>query len=332
MLSIRTLSGTPKHLSKTGELNSFTYLMLNLPFVCNYKCTKCFNLERDVPHKDKSDKYLSLKERFGLIDQAQEMGGKVVVIAGEGEPSLDKNIKELVSYAYQKGLNSIVYSNGSLMTKDLVQFYKDHNTAIVFALDSIVPSKYDSLTCTKGLLPKVLQNIKNAIKVYGEPLFLQDLKVYNVAVNVTVSNANEGEVKKIKDLWQEKVYFICNPLAKLGNADTYWQTFGNDETSMKRQAKLIEELSETGGPLTLGSDGLCGYSRWGISVSPTGDYMTCAYTNLTNGLLGNARSLNLKEAFTKKQAIESTHYAQHGNSPCLVRAKSFSEYLKVLRR
>ncbi len=331
MTQIRTLHGTPKHLSKTNELNSFTYLMLNLPFVCNYKCTKCFNLENDVSHKEKNSRYLSLKERFDLINQAAELSGKVVVIAGEGEPSLDKNIKELVSYAYQKGMSSIVYSNGSLMTKDLVLFYKDHNTAIVFALDSIVPSKYDSLTQTKGLLPKVLQNIKNAIEVYGEPLLQQNLKVYNIAINVTVSNANGGEVKNIKDLWQEKVYFICNPIAKLGNAFTHWQTFGNDETSTKRHAKLIEELSETGGPLTLGKDGLCGYSRWGISISPIGDYMTCAYTNLTNGLLGNARGLSLKEAFSKKHKLETTFYKQYENSLCLVRAEKFFGYLKMLK-
>ena len=113
--------------------------------------------------------------------------------------------------------------------------------------------------------------------MYGGPLLQQELEIYSIAINTTVSNMNEDEVEHIKELFGERVYFICNPLAKLGNASTYWKMFGNDEVSVTRHQEMIQRLSETGGPLTLGSDGLCGYSAWGISVSPSGEYMTCAY-------------------------------------------------------
>ena len=330
MNRIRTLKGTPKQLSRTGELNGFTYLMLNLPFVCNYRCTKCFNLDSDKRHMERNKHYLSLDERLNLIDQAAELGGKVVVIAGEGEPSLDKSIRDLVSHAHHKGMKSIGYSNGSMLDKEFLRFYKDHDAALVFAIDSLIPQKYNLLTRTQGLLPKVIRNIQNAIEIYGEPLLQQGLATYGIAVNTTVSHINENEVKLIRDLWAEKVYFICNPIARLGNACTHWQMFGNNETSVARHHKLIEELSETGGPLTLTCDGLCGYSVWGISVSPTGEYMTCAYTSLTNGLLGNVRKINLQEAFKRKHRLETFHYKQHGQSPCLVRAESFPSYLDTL--
>ena len=277
MSKIRTLKGTPKHLSKTGELKEFTYLMLNLPFACNYRCIKCFNLENDNPSNEKNQQYLTLDERLTLIDQSADLGGRVVVIAGEGEPSINKSIHDIISYANRKGMVSIVYSNGSTVNEDFAKFYKENNTALVFSLDSLIPTKYDMLTQTKGMFPNAMRNIQSAVEMYGGPLLQQELEIYSIAINTTVSNMNEDEVEHIKELFGERVYFICNPLAKLGNASTYWKMFGNDEVSVTRHQEMIQRLSETGGPLTLGSDGLCGYSAWGISVSPSGEYMTCAY-------------------------------------------------------
>ncbi|MBI4453918.1 hypothetical protein HY636_04720, partial [Candidatus Woesearchaeota archaeon] len=155
--------------------------------------------------------------------------------------------------------------------------------------------------------------------------------ILNIAINTTVSSVNEDEVAKIKEYWGDDVYFICNPTAKLGNAVRNWNKLITDDISLQRQSELIKKLSETGGPLTLGSNGLCGYSEWGISVSPSGEFMTCAYTTQTNGLFGNIKNTSLEEAFRYKHAMESKHFQRYGVYPCLVRADSFDIYIKELR-
>lgn len=327
---MKVLKGTPKHLSKTGELDSFTYLMMTLPFNCNYECPKCFNLEDNRPVS--SERIITLDDRIGIIDQAKEMGGKVVVIAGEGEPSIDKNIRRLVSEISSRRMIPIVYSNGSPLTPKLTEFYKEQGVVLVIAFDSLKPDEYDRLTGTKGQYERAVRNIKGVIAAYKDAVYVQDnLRVLSVAINTTVTSGNEDEIEHIKKFWGDDVYFICNPLARFGNAVVNWKRLIKDDESIQGQKRLIEQLSESGGPLTLGSDGLCGYSEWGISIGPSGDYMTCAYTRETNGLLGNVKTLSLKNAFDHKHARESEHYKTQGKMPCLIRDPSFTSYVAHLK-
>lgn len=325
---MKVLRGTPKHLSKTGQLDSFTYLMINLPFECNYRCPKCFNLYEDRPKVPKES--ISLDEVIKLINDTKELGGKAVVMTGEGEPSLHKGIRKIVTEINSLDMVPIVYSNGSVLDKEFVRFYKENNTVIVFSLDSLDLEKYDKLTRTRGNLKGAVKNIETAIEEYRSMISIwEGLRVLSVAINTTISSINEDEVEKIKQYFGDDAYFICNPLARLGNAVRNWDSL-MDKKSVKNQKELIKRLSESGGPLMLGNDGLCAYFRWGIAVSPSGDYMTCAYTNETDGLLGNIKTTSLKEAFENKHKIESLF--RPTDTSCLVRSSSFGPYLKHLRR
>jgi len=325
---MKVLKGTPKHVSRTGKLESFTYLMLNLPFICNYRCQKCFNLEYDI-QSNTNDDSMSVDDRLRLIGDAKELGGKVVVFAGEGEPTLHPDIRRLVSKTNEIGMIPIVYSNGSTLSQDIVEFYRDNNVALVIAFDSLDELKYNQLTRTKNQFKKVLQNVNRVIDWFERPYFESGLEVYSVAINTTVSSINAGEVEQIKAYWGDKVYFICNPLARLGNARTHWTDLEVDE-KQEDNHELIERLSESGGPLTLGIDGLCGYSAYGVAVSPSGDYITCAYTNQTNGLLGNISGMSLRDAFENKHQLEMEYYGRFGVQPCLVRSDSFLKYIEEL--
>jgi MoaA/NifB/PqqE/SkfB family radical SAM enzyme len=327
---MKVVKGTPKHLSRTGQLDSFTYLMINLDFICNYHCPKCFNIYEEKP-KVPSETFLTLDEKIRLIHQAKEMGGKVVVFAGEGEPTIHPNIRELVTATNSLAMIPIVYSNGSALTEEILEFYRRNNTVLVISLDSLINERHDFLTGTKGKLPAVLSNIDRLRQIYRGTIFRQaGLTVLSVAINTTVSGINHDEVPRIKEFCGEDIYFICNPLARLGNAVVNWDNLMHGENVVDYM-ELIRSMSESGGPLTLGNDGLCGYSRWGISVNPCGDYMTCAYTSLTDSLLGNSRQKSLKDAFEYKQGIESMHYAKCGVAPCLVRAQSFQKYILRLK-
>ncbi|MBU0471631.1 MAG: hypothetical protein KKF65_03335, partial [Nanoarchaeota archaeon] len=64
-----------------GGLRNLEYLMLNLPYNCNYKCSKCCNDSRGNSTK----KPLSSDEIHELIIETKRLGTRVLVIAGEGE-------------------------------------------------------------------------------------------------------------------------------------------------------------------------------------------------------------------------------------------------------
>lgn len=326
------LRGTPLHLSKTGKLNWFAYLMINLPFLCNYRCKKCFNLENNKFHVP--NRPVTISKIFALIDEAKIMGAKVVVLAGEGEPSLNKNIKKIIKKINSLDLLSIVYSNGSTLTKDLLDFYSKHNTSLVISLDSLSPALYTKLTGNKNkkIFLRVLKNIKLAREIYRKLIEVKDgYKIIRLAINTTVNSLNKNEVKKIRTFCADDTYFICNPLAKLGNATSNWRELIQNDKDYEEIQALVKQMSETSGPLTLGTNGLCGYSINGIAVSPSGDYMTCAYTSLTDGLLGSVVNESLAKSYNYKKRQEQKFYDTHGNYPCLVRSPKFKEYLQVLK-
>ena len=325
---IKVVRGTPRQLSSNGRLSKFTYLMMNFPFECNYRCPKCFGSEGS---KQAASGEMSLDDRVRLIKEAKDLGGKAVVFAGEGEPSLHRGIRTMVSEVNSLGMVPIVYSNGSVLTGDLVDFYIRMGTTLVISLDSLKAETYGTLTGNKGDLRAVLSKIAYLRKRYGEVIEEDDEhRIVRLAINVTINGLNEKEVQVIRDFCEDDIYFICNPLDKSGNAVKNWDRLVGDEESYKRHIHLARELSESGGPLTL-SGGTCGYSRWGVGVGPYGDYMTCAYTNRTNGLLGNVRDTDLKDAFEYKHEMESAYYGIHGAAPCLIRSSGFDSHLRELK-
>jgi len=327
---MKALLGTPKHLSRNGQLDRFTYLMLTLPFNCNYRCLKCFNLSNDQPVT--SGEPISLEDILGAIAEAKALGGKVVVIAGEGEPTLHKDIRTVVSRVDELGMVPIIYSNGYALTPPVADFYRSKNACLVFALDSLKPDVYRLLMGTKGdALPLVLRNLTNLRRVYAGSVEERDgLRVVRLALNMIVNSRNKGEITAIKAFAGDDMYFVCNRLARHGNAEGNWKALIDSEQDFAEQPSLVREFSESGGPLTLDRAGLCGYSINGIGIGPYGHYMTCAYTWKTNGLLGTICDRALREAYEFKTAIEREHYAKHGRVPCLVRAASFDSFLGTL--
>ena len=91
---MKTLKGTPPYFSNSNQLTGFVYLMLTLPFNCNFRCKKCFNIDSNNVTLEQKD--LTLSDFKRLVLEAKELGAKAIVIAGEGEPVLDKNLFVIV--------------------------------------------------------------------------------------------------------------------------------------------------------------------------------------------------------------------------------------------
>jgi MoaA/NifB/PqqE/SkfB family radical SAM enzyme len=327
---VKTLRGTPKHLSVTGELQHFTYLMLTLPFKCNYRCPKCFNLNDNKPITTGQE--ITLNEIFEKIREAKDLRAKVVVIAGEGEPTLDDDIRVIVSAINGLGMIPIIYSNGSSLTPDIAKFYHDHNVCLVIALDSLKPDIHRLLSGTRtNMLPLVLNNLDHLRGLYANTVEVIDgTRILRLALNMTLCSRNQNEIEAIKAFASDDMYFVCNPLARHGNAEGNWSVLIDSEEDFVEQQRLVRQHSESGGPLTLDKVGLCGYSMNGIGIGPYGHYMTCAYTSKTNGLLGTIRDRSLRDAYNFKTGLEREHYSNFGKAPCLVRAASFTQFLGSL--
>jgi hypothetical protein len=245
---------------------------------------------------------------------------------------LYKDIRMLVSRVDELGMIPIIYSNGYALTPPMVDFYRAKNACLVLALDSLKSDVYRLLMGTKGdALPLVLRNLQNLRRAYADTIEERDgLRIVRLALNMTVTSRNKAEMADLKAFAGDDMYFVCNPLARHGNAEGNWKAMIDSEEDFAEQQRLVREFSESGGPLTLDRAGLCGYSINGIGIGPYGHYMTCDYTWKTNGLLGTIRDRSLRETYECKNRVEREHYTQQGQVPCLVRAGSFETFLDRL--
>lgn len=325
----KMLRGTPANLARSSDLRGFQYLAINLLFECNYKCQKCFNREENGTQG--LPKPISLGIIRRVIEDAKSLGGKVVVIAGLGEPTLNKDIRQIVRHINGNGMIPIVYSNGSTLTTEMMEFYRAQDVTLVISVDSLRAHVYEALTNTHGMLPKVMENIGYARRLFSDSVeSAGSTKIVRLAIVTTITSLNETEVEEIKKFCGGDIYFISNPLAREGNAIANWDMLVSDEEGRSRHANLARRLSESGGPLTFGKRNICEYSGSGLAIGPSGHYMTCAYTPKTDGLLGNVNDTSLADAFGFKNRIEMEFYEKYGPRPCLVRDPHFPEYIRNL--
>ncbi len=336
----KVLNATPKYFSLTSkniENNDFLYLALLYQYIgCPHACLKCFN-DDDVPTKSFNPIYLSLQERKLLIDEAKDMGGKVIIFAGLAEPLTHMHSAPLIKYTAEKGMTPIVYSNGFELDTSMINYLKDNNAVVAMSLDSIDPYRFGIMAKPKSKMyfpdycKKIIENIENCVDLYRDTIKYENgIKIVNTAVITTICKINEDEIAKIKSYFGDDTYFVCNPLAYEGGAIKNWPILmGSLESNSPQHMQIIRENSESGGPLTF-FNGKCGYSYNGLAVYPDGTYATCAYTSKTNGRLGNTKNATIKDAFSKKHKIEQSHYEQFGDCPCLVRSNDFDKYVKSL--
>jgi len=118
----KALRGMPLHLQgvegiKFGE-TLLDYLCINMPPVCNYRCEKCFTWAGR--HKLKN--FIGVSKIKEIISEGKEMGVKTVSILGEGEPLLFPEIKEIIAHIHKLNMIPLIATNGSLLTKEMVNF------------------------------------------------------------------------------------------------------------------------------------------------------------------------------------------------------------------
>lgn len=135
---------------REGKLLSLDIQLTNL---CNFRCRYCYA----TPNKRRKNE-LILDEVIGIIDQARELGLRTVTLTG-GEPTLDEKFLPTVEYAARRGINVLVFTNASRITRAMARRLFDLRVSPCVKLDSLSPEtqafmagKEDSLvTIRRGL-------------------------------------------------------------------------------------------------------------------------------------------------------------------------------------
>ncbi len=172
---------------------------------CNFSCIYCCS----ETGADPSDK-MTLEEIKDTILQAKGLGAREIVIPGEGEPVLDKNLFPIIDFASKNSLNVTVFTNGSLIDRELAYRFYKHKVSIVFKLHALDKVNFDLLAGKENAtawadymicagsetgrnIPKGLINLMDAgySKTPKRPFFKPLLEIETVVVKQNLKHVPE---------------------------------------------------------------------------------------------------------------------------------------------
>lgn len=141
-----------------GGANVF-YLMFGITYNCQLKCPHCCvgNYENEPPRE------LTTDEIKDVLDQSNKA---FVINFFGGEPTMRKDLMELIKYASERSVYVFCDTNGIKLTRDYAKQLKDSGLEMLYvSIDSAIPEKHDELRGMKGLFDRAVQGIKNALDV-----------------------------------------------------------------------------------------------------------------------------------------------------------------------
>lgn len=156
----------------------------NVTLQCNLSCKHCYASARYSTHPEE----LSTGKAKELIDDLHEFGVPVLIFSG-GEPLMRDDLFELISYANERGMRTVLSTNGTLLTREnaikLMDVYLDYVGVSIDGLEDV----NDEFRGQKGAFQRALQGIRNCINV--------GLKT---GLRYTITQCNAGEMEDLINL------------------------------------------------------------------------------------------------------------------------------------
>jgi radical SAM protein with 4Fe4S-binding SPASM domain len=122
---------------------------------CDLKCLHCYS---DSGQKDPGE--LSTFEAKNVIDDVAEMGARLIILDG-GEPTLRKDLTELIGYCRSKGLKTVIGSHGMSLTKELVRDLKRAGCqGVAISLDGAKAETHDEWRGIPGAWSRTIQGAR----------------------------------------------------------------------------------------------------------------------------------------------------------------------------
>ena len=142
-------------------------------FRCNLNCIHCYvNVPAHDP--DARAREVPLSRLLGLIDEIAEQGCLELLLTG-GEVLIHSSFAETYQHAARKGLRVTVFTNGTLVTDEVVRIFKDTPPrGVEITLYGMTRETYECITRVKGSFERCLQGIHRLYRA-GIPLKLKTM-------------------------------------------------------------------------------------------------------------------------------------------------------------
>ncbi len=196
---------------------------------CNLKCVHCYAQSEDRDYAGE----MSTEEAKTMIDDLAEFGAPVLLFSG-GEPTIRKDLVELMHYAKGKGMRVVISTNGTLITAEKAKQYAEVGLSYVGVSLDGARETHDSFRGLPGSFDKSIEGIRNA----------RDAGI-KVGLRMTINKRNWQDIPEIfKVMREENIPRACfYHLVYTGRgSELMKEDLSHDET--REAVRLIMDLTK----------------------------------------------------------------------------------------
>lgn len=129
--------------------------------LCNLRCPHCYSDSVNTPHP----KELSTEEVMRVVGEIADAGARLIIFDG-GEPTMRKDLVDLVGYARDVGLRPLLGSNAMFITEKLARDLRESGLRqVAVSLDGARAETHDAFRGSRGSWKATIRGIKNLAKV-----------------------------------------------------------------------------------------------------------------------------------------------------------------------
>ncbi|MHC5164147.1 MAG: radical SAM protein [Planctomycetota bacterium] len=200
----------------------------NITSKCNLKCVHCYN---DSGANVKSNEPTT-DEAKAVLDDLAAFGVPSVLFSG-GEPMTRPDLFELIGHAVDKGLRTVISTNGTLITADKAKKIKDKGVSYVgISLDGIGPVN-DQFRGVEGAFDDAVAGIRNCMAAG-----------VRVGLRLTLTQRNAQDIDGLFDFFEaEGIERAC--FYHLVPAGRGQDMFADDLTHAQSRAAMDTILART---------------------------------------------------------------------------------------
>jgi len=157
--AMHVLGFTGDEIAECLKRNELLSVELEFTKKCNLRCRYCYSNAGEAEENE-----LSLEEIRSVILQAKKMGAKKIILLGGGEPLIYGGVMDVLEYTHSLGLDQVLFTNGTLVTKEMARFFLKNGVSVVIKCNSMDPAIQDNLAGVIGAFTKIRRGLQLLIE------------------------------------------------------------------------------------------------------------------------------------------------------------------------
>ena len=199
------------YLTKRPQLFRVISLVVEPVYGCNLKCSYCWHsITHYFEHKSRRPRFMPFETFKKAVDQAPK-SVESLAFALIGEPLLHPEIHTMIAYARSKGLRTVLYTNGTLLSGEIMERIAGSGLDVLVV--SVEPDAKNSLKHRGVKLEALQQKIRAFIQ--SKPLTM------DVKLSVVVHQDNVNGIPTIESQYKGLIRHIkLSPMIRYNGTKT----------------------------------------------------------------------------------------------------------------